>query len=93
VNTKWSVVPWAAACRIKHLALPDLSTLLWALAQLQLQPPADILSELVERSLVHVAACDATQLTNIVWALGRLGAHPDGEWMQAAESASMQVGF
>lgn len=79
-------------CRIKHLGLHDLSTLLWALAQLQLQPPADILSELCEVSLARVGACDVTHFTNIAWALGRLQAAPEQEWLDAAEAASLQVG-
>jgi hypothetical protein len=78
--------------RVKKLALPDLSTLLWALAQLQLQPPDDILSELCERTAPYISSCDVTHLTNIVWALGRLQARPDKEWVEAAEAASMQVG-
>lgn len=79
-------------CRVKNLALPDLSTLLWALAQLQLQPPDDVLSDLCERSAPHIPDCDVTHLTNIVWALGRLQARPGREWVEAAEAASMQVG-
>jgi len=78
-------------CRTKSLCLHDLSTLLWALAQLQLQPPEDILQDLCEATAPHLAACGATHLTNIVWALGRLQAKPEREWVEAAEAASLQV--
>lgn len=78
-------------CRIKRLGLQDLSTLLWSLAQLQLQPPEDVLQELCEASTPLVPACDATHLTNIVWALGRLQARPCWELVEAVEAASLQV--
>jgi hypothetical protein len=45
-----------------------------------------------EHSRPLLAECDASHLTNIVWALGRLGARPDCEWLEAAEESSMQVG-
>lgn len=86
--------------RIKSLALPDLSTLLWALAQLQLPPPDDILQDLIDATAVHISTsahdgdgcdCDSTHLTNIVWALGRLQARPDREWLVAAQQASLKV--
>lgn len=76
---------------MKNLVLRDLSTLLWALAQLQLQPPEDVVCELCERSWPCIPACDVTQLTIIVWALGRLQARPGRAFLEAAEAASMQV--
>jgi hypothetical protein len=76
---------------VKNLALQDLSTLLWALAQLQLQPSEDVVCELCERSWPCIPACDVTQLTIIVWALGRLQARPGRAFLEAAEAASMQV--
>jgi hypothetical protein len=68
-----------------------MSTLLWALAQLQLAPPDDLLHELCKAVMPALPECDATQLTHIVWALARLGAHAGRGWVEAAEAASLAL--
>ena len=84
--------PWLCLLpRVKSLALSDLSTLLWALAQLELQPPDDILADLCDCAAPHIPACGVEDLTNIVWALARIHARPGKPWVETAESASLQV--
>lgn len=79
------------SCRCHSLAIQDLCTLLWALARLQLQPPKDLMQELLDQSLPQLRCCDPSQLANLTWALGRLQATPPSSWLWEFEEASVRI--
>jgi hypothetical protein len=101
MKTAFAAVATAAfhACRCSSVSLQDLSTLLWALARLFLQPPADLLSELTQQSLTllrevhtpsfpnsHREGADAAEaLANMLCGLAQLKAAPDAAWLEEVE--------
>lgn len=80
--------------------------MLWSLAKLRLQPPLELLQVLVMQSSLQLSGrsnlgrpvpeeadsgLDATSLTNLVWALGKLHAQLDKHWLREFEQTSLQV--
>lgn len=66
-------------------------TLLWSLARLHMQPPSDLLEELLDHALPQLRFCDSSQLANLSWALGRLQASPNSSWLTEFEEASVET--
>lgn len=86
-------------CRCSTLTLPDLSTIMWSLARLQLQPHAELFTELSQHALhlLRESPGDATSFSNLIAALAQLQdrspgqAGPDRAWLEEVEQASLQI--